>query len=68
MVSAERVMAYCVLQSEGELETSPPFNKPPSNWPEKGFIEISDLCYRHSSDGPFVLNNINCTIKPGEKV
>ena len=68
MVSAERVMAYGKLQSEGELETSPPSNKPPPNWPLKGHIEINDLCYRHSPNGPLVLSDINCTIGSGEKV
>lgn len=40
----------------------------PDGWPDKGVIEISDLCYKHSDDGPLVLRNINCTIKSGEKV
>ena len=66
MVSAERVMAYGKLRSEGALESHS--NHPPSNWPTKGQIEITDLSYRHSTDGPLVLQGINCCIAPGEKV
>ena len=65
MVSAERVMDYGKLPSEEEQECS---DHPPSNWPDKGKIEITDLCYKHSSDGLLVLHNINCTIESGEKV
>jgi len=68
MVSAERVMAYGKLESEASLETVPPSSKPPSDWPSEGRLEINDLSYRHSSEGPLVLKGITCTVKSGEKV
>lgn len=66
MVSAERVMAYGKLQSEGALESHS--DHPPTNWPTKGHIEITDLSYKYSTIGPLVLQGINCSIAPGEKV
>ena len=68
MVSAERVMAYTKLEPEASLETEPPTDKPPSDWPLKGLVELEDLSYRHSSEGPLVLKGVSCTIKSGEKV
>lgn len=67
MVSAERVMAYGQLETESSLETDPSV-KPEPNWPDKGHIELNNLCYKHSSDGPLVLKGITCDIKPKEKV
>ncbi len=64
MVSAERVLEYGKLPSELEQV----IDHPPSDWPDKGHIQITDLCYKHSTNGPTVLCNINCTIQPGEKV
>ena len=68
MVSAERVLSYGELEPEGSLETDPPSSKPPSDWPSEGHLEIKDLSYRHSPEGPLVLKNITCTVKSGEKV
>ena len=68
MVSAERVMAYGRLEPEAALETLPPTARPPSEWPSQGHIQINNLSYCHSSEGPFVLKGIKCTVKSGEKV
>ena len=68
MISAERVISYTHLQSEAPLETTPASNKPSPEWPDKGRLEIEDLKYRHSPDGPFVLRGLNFTIESGEKV
>ena len=65
MVSAERVLGYGRLTSEGNKDQS---EKPPSDWPTKGQIEITDLCYKHSTDAPLVLQGITCSIASGEKV
>ena len=68
MVSAERVMAYGKLESEASLETDPLVSKLPSDWPSEGHLEINDLSYRHSPEGPLVLKGITCTVNSGEKV
>ena len=68
MVSVERILAYSKLESEAALDTHPPSSAPPSDWPDKGRIELSDLCYRHSPDGPLVLKGVSCVVQPREKV
>ena len=68
MVSAERVMGYCGLSPEAPLETSPSSAKPPSDWPTNGGIELNNITYRHSPDGPLVFKGISATIFPSEKV
>ena len=67
MVSAERVMAYGQLETESSLETDPSVSLSP-DWPTKGHIELKDVSYRHSIEGPLVLRGITCDIKPSEKV
>ena len=68
MVSAERVMGYSRLEPEASLETHPDSAKPPSDWPDKGHIELNDVTYRHYPDGPLVLKGVSATILPSEKV
>lgn len=68
MVSAERVIAYGKLEPENSLETQPISNKPHSDWPDKGVIELNDLSYRYSPETPFVLHGVSCLIKSGEKI
>ena len=68
MVSVERILAYGKLEAEASLDTLPPSSSPPSDWPDKGQIELSDLCYRHSPGGPLVLKGVSCTVQPREKV
>ncbi len=74
MVSAERIIEYGKLPSEGELFTSDDSNAtnavklPGQGWPDKGRIEITDLMYRHAPEYPYVLKGITCTIEPEEKV
>ena len=68
MVSAERVMAYGRLEPEASLETHPDSNRPTSDWPNKGHIELSKVTYRHSPEGPQVLKGISATMKRGQKI
>jgi ATP-binding cassette subfamily C (CFTR/MRP) protein 4 len=68
MVSAERVISYGKLDSEASLETIPPADAPPPDWPTEGQIELKDLCYRHSMESPLVLKGLNCVIRSREKV
>ena len=68
MISTERVLAYSRLEPEAPLETIPMSSKPPPDWPNKGYIEIRNVEYRHSSTGPLVLKDISLTIMASEKV
>ncbi len=68
MVSVERVIEYSKMQSEASLETSPPHNKPPPEWPDKGGIELDNVSLRYSDDLPVVLNSLSFSVRPSEKV
>ena len=50
-------MAYSRLETESSLETDPSVTLR-SDWPTEGHIELNDLSYRHSNEGPFVLRGI----------
>ncbi len=68
MVSAERIMEYGRLQSEPPLETIPPDKKPPPNWPDKGGIEVDEVCFRYADDLPLVLKSLSFSVHPSQKV
>ena len=68
MISAERIMQYSALEPEAPLETIPPNEKPPDDWPQTGEIAMDDVCFRHSPDTPLVLKNFSCYIRPAEHV
>ena len=61
-------MGYSNLESEASLETLPPNQKPCSEWPNKGCIEMDDVCFRYSEDLPLVLKSLSLYISSGEKV
>ena len=65
MISTERVLGYTRLEPEAPLESN---SKPLPDWPNKGHIELRNVEYRHSSNGPLVLKNISINIMASEKV
>ena len=68
MISAERVMAYSKLEPEASLETTPPRQPPPPDWPARGALSLNDVAFRYSPDLPLVLRNLSFSVKPSEKV
>ena len=68
MVSAERIMKYTKLETEASLETQPPENKPPPNWPDQGRIEMHGVSFRYASDLPLTLKTLTLSIEQREKV
>ena len=42
--------------------------RPPDDWPEQGNIAVEEFNLKYREGLPLVLKNINCNIKPGEKV
>lgn len=68
MVSAERVMDYCKLESEVSMETLPPNLSPPSSWPERGKITMENMSFQYSPQLPLVLKDVSFTIQPCEKI
>ena len=45
-----------------------PDNRPPDEWPDAGNILIEEFDLKYREGLPLVLKQINCDIKPGEKV
>ncbi len=68
MISVERVIKYCGLKSEASLETLPPQQQLPPDWPNVGGIVFSDISFRYSEELPLVLKNLSFSINPAEKV
>lgn len=66
IVSVERVKEYSETPTEAEWIV--PDNRPPEEWPEAGNIVIEEFDLKYRDGLPLVLKQINCDIKPGEKV
>ncbi|OWT36272.1 ATP-binding cassette transporter [Cryptococcus neoformans] len=63
--SVERIQDYLVIPQEPAFEES---KQPPAAWPTSGEIVLDHLSAKYSNDGPLVLDNLDLTIKSGEKV
>ena len=66
MVAAERVLEYCDLESEADLEILEA--EPDKDWPQHGEIMAENLRFSYHPSLPVVLKNIHFHIKPKEKV
>ncbi|CAI9094235.1 OLC1v1029935C1 [Oldenlandia corymbosa var. corymbosa] len=66
IISVERLEQYMHIPSEApEIVLA---NRPPSDWPRFGKVEIHDLKVRYRPDAPLVLQGITCTFEEGSKV
>ena len=68
MISTERIMEYCKLESEPSLETLPHKHKPHHDWPNKGEIHLENVAFRYSPELPLVLEDVTFSVRPSEKV
>jgi len=66
LVAVERVKEYSETPTEAEWIR--PDSRPPDHWPAAGSIGIEDFKLRYREGLPFVLRQINCVIRPGEKI
>eukprot|EP00898_Chlorokybus_atmophyticus_P006293 jgi/Chlat1/6665/Chrsp49S06158 len=66
MNSVERVLEYCELQPEPPAIVED--NRPPTNWPAHGAIQVKELCVRYRPELPPVLMDVSFNIKGGEKI
>ncbi|XP_071709505.1 ABC transporter C family member 10 [Rutidosis leptorrhynchoides] len=66
IISVERVFQYMHLPSEAPLVIKE--NRPPSNWPNSGKVEIQDLQIRYRPESPLVLKGVSCTFQGGHKI
>ncbi|CAJ0887453.1 10050_t:CDS:10, partial [Entrophospora sp. SA101] len=67
MNAVERLVYY---SNDLEVEAEPiiPDHRPPSEWPDKGQIEVKDLVVQYGPDNPPVLKSISFKVKPTERV
>ncbi|XP_048326439.2 ABC transporter C family member 10-like [Ziziphus jujuba] len=66
IVSVERLNQYMHIPSEAPHVIEQ--NRPPSNWPAVGKVEIHDLQIRYRPTTPLVLHGISCTFVGGHKI
>lgn len=66
LVAVERVKEYS--ETPTEAEWIKPDSRPPDHWPITGSIGIEEFDLRYREGLPLVLKQLNCAIKPGEKV
>ncbi|KAF5288561.1 hypothetical protein FQA39_LY15340 [Lamprigera yunnana] len=67
MISIERVLEYNSIESEFTL-TSSNLEKPSNLWPNRGEIKFENVYLKYSITKPYVLNNLNFTIRSNEKI
>ncbi|GAB4834503.1 hypothetical protein Ancab_032760 [Ancistrocladus abbreviatus] len=66
IVSAERLEQYMHIPSEADAIVEG--NRPTSNWPDAGKVEICDLKVRYRPNAPLVLQGISCIFEGGSKI
>ncbi|CAL9120965.1 unnamed protein product [Musa acuminata var. zebrina] len=66
IISVERLNQYMHVSSEApEIVRG---NRPPSDWPAIGRVELCDLKIRYRPEAPLVLRGISCTFEGGNKI
>ena len=68
MTSTERIMSYSNVEPELSLETIPPKQPPPDDWPQKGGLEMNGVRFRYDPTLPWVIRNLSFSVKATEKV
>ncbi|KAM3729894.1 hypothetical protein ACB098_12G045400 [Castanea mollissima] len=66
IICVERLNQYMHLSSEAPEVIE--LNRPTTNWPAVGKVEIQDLQVRYKPNAPLVLCGISCTFEGGHKI
>ncbi|KAI9593640.1 P-loop containing nucleoside triphosphate hydrolase protein, partial [Syncephalis fuscata] len=66
MNSIERINEYLTLEQEPPAIIE--HNRPPSNWPEHGKVEVQDLSIRYATDQSPVIRDLSFSVRPGERI
>ena len=66
MTSFERIKEYFDLTSEAEWSIED--TKPSADWPQAGQIAFKNYSFKYREDLKYVVKDISCDIKPGEKI
>lgn len=67
MTSVERVQDYIESPKEAPMDSLEKY-KPDKKWPEYGKIEFLNLNFKYSEHGSNILNGLNFTVYPEEKL
>merc|ERR1719369_228010 len=64
--SLDRIFEYVALSQEAPhvIESK----RPPSTWPQRGQLQISNVSFKYRPDLPLVLRNITIDVEGGQKV
>lgn len=65
IISVERILQYISIPSEPPLVIES--NRPPSQWPTNGEVNIQDLQVRYAPHLPLVLRGLTCTFFGGKR-
>lgn len=65
MTSVERVLEFCDMESETNLESE---NNTPENWPKNGEITFENVSLNYEPSEVTVLKNLTIKIRAGEKI
>ncbi|EEB06300.1 metal resistance protein YCF1 [Schizosaccharomyces japonicus yFS275] len=66
IVSVERILEYSNIKSEAPAII--PDRRPPTDWPSKGAVDFNHYSVRYRENLPLVLQDINISVKPQEKI
>ncbi|KAK9459530.1 P-loop containing nucleoside triphosphate hydrolase protein [Lipomyces oligophaga] len=66
MNSVERIDEF--LEIEQEADDIVPDHRPPTNWPSRGAISVSELTLRYAPELPRVIKGISFDVTPGSKI
>ncbi|KAH6559345.1 hypothetical protein KP509_1Z013100 [Ceratopteris richardii] len=66
VVSIERVKQYLDLPREAPAVIED--RRPPSQWPQRGEVQLDNLQIRYREHAPLVLKGITCTFHGGQKI
>ena len=65
MVAVERVHEYANIEPEVNSGENPDL---PSDWPSEGIVRAQNASFKYHDFLPYVLQRVNFSIKPTEKV
>ncbi|KAI9596585.1 P-loop containing nucleoside triphosphate hydrolase protein [Syncephalis fuscata] len=66
MNSVERICEYMAVEQEPPAIIE--HNRPPSNWPEHGRIDVQNISIRYAIDQSPVIRDLSFSVNPGERI
>ena len=67
LTSVERCDQY-IRSLDYEAASHVPEHAPPADWPQRGGLELRQVCLRYRPDLPRVLHSVSLLVRPAEKL